>query len=92
MGKKVAYLQNLGHPTVYVADLEVGAERIKNLRHLTQTETWTWPDCWTPDSKALIFHSRWGERCGDLQQTMIGDSPELHSTRLSICKTEHGEP
>jgi serine/threonine protein kinase len=76
-GKKIAYLQNFGHPTVYLADLQSGGKRISNLRHLTQTETWTWPDGWTPDSKGLIFHSAGGSRQEIYRQSLNGDFPEL---------------
>jgi len=76
-GRKVAYLQNFGHPTVYVADFQSGAKRTSNVRHLTQTETWTWPDGWTPDSKELIFHSAGGSRQEIYRQSPNGDPPEL---------------
>ena len=33
-GKKIAFLQYFGHPTVYVADLESGGKHIGGLRHL----------------------------------------------------------
>jgi serine/threonine protein kinase len=87
-GKKIAYLQNFGHPTVYVADFQSGAKRTSNLRHLTQTETWTWPGGWTPDSKELIFHSAGGSRQEIYRQSLNGDSPELlvrDSTPLGLA-------
>ena len=76
-GKKMVYVQNFGHPTVYVADLQSGGKHLSNLRHLTQTETWTWPDEWTTDSKWLIFHSAGGDRQVIFRQSLNGDSPEL---------------
>jgi serine/threonine protein kinase len=76
-GKKIAFLQYFGHPTVDVADLRSGGKRISNLRHLAQTETFTWPDGWTPDSKGLIFHSAGGSRHEIYRQSLNGDSPEL---------------
>jgi eukaryotic-like serine/threonine-protein kinase len=76
-GKKIAFLQYFGHPTVYVADLESGGKRISSPRHFTQTETWTWPDGWTPDSEWLIFHSAGGGRQEIYRQSLNGDSPEL---------------
>ena len=76
-GKKIAYVQNYGHPTVDVADLQSGGKHISNLRHLTQTETWTWPDGWSPDSKWLIYHSAGGDRQAIYRQSLNGDSPEL---------------
>jgi serine/threonine protein kinase len=74
---KIAFIQYFGHPTVYVADLQSGRKRISNLRHFTQTETWTWPDGWTPDSKWLIFHSAGGGRQEIYRQSLNGDSAEL---------------
>jgi Tol biopolymer transport system component len=76
-GKKVVYVQYSSHPTVYVADLQSGGTRVSNLRHLTQTETFTWPDGWTPDGTALIFHSGGGGRQEIYRQPLNGDSPEL---------------
>ena len=76
-GKKIAFRQYFGHPTVYVADLRPGGKRVNNLRHLTQTETYTWPDSWTTDSKALIFHSAGGGRQEIYKQSLNGDSAEL---------------
>jgi serine/threonine protein kinase/Tol biopolymer transport system component len=76
-GRKIAFLQYFGHPTVYVADVESGGKRISSLRHFTQTETWTWPDGWTPDSKWLIFHSAGGGRQEIYRQSLNGDSPEV---------------
>jgi len=76
-GKKIVYVQYFGHPTIYIAGLQSGGKHISNLRHLTQTETWTWPDGWSPDSKWLIFHSAGGDRQAIYRQLLTGDSPEL---------------
>jgi len=76
-GKKIAFLQYFGHPTVYLADLAPGGKRISNLRHFTQTETWTWPDGWTPDGKWLIFHSARGGRQEIYRQSLSDDSLEV---------------
>ena len=76
-GKKVAYLQYFGHPTVYVADLHSGGTRISNLRHFTLTDTSDYWCDWTPDSKALLFHSTRDGRDAIYRQSLNGDSPEL---------------
>ena len=76
-GKKIAFLQYFGHPTVYVSDLHSSGTRISNLRHFTLTDTWDYWCAWTPDSKALIFHSTRGGREAIYRQSLNGDSPEL---------------
>jgi eukaryotic-like serine/threonine-protein kinase len=76
-GKKVAYLQYFGHPTVYVADLPSGGTRISNLRHFTLTDTSDYFCDWTPDSKALLFHSTRDGRDAIYRQSLNEDSPEL---------------
>jgi serine/threonine protein kinase len=88
-GKKIAFLQYFGHPTVYVADFQSGGRRISNLRHLTQTETWTWPDGWTPDSKELIFHSAGGEIYRQIAERGFSAAP---GTRLNTSRTGYREP
>jgi hypothetical protein len=76
-GKKIAYVQYFGHPTVYVADLHSSGTRISNLRHFTLTDARDIWCAWTPDSKALIFHSTRGGREAIYRQSLNGDSPEL---------------
>ena len=76
-GKKIAYVQYVGHPTVYVADLHSSGIPISNLRHFTLTDTSDYFCDWTPDSKALIFHSTRGGGEAIYRQSLNGDSPEL---------------
>ena len=76
-GKKIAYVQYFGHPTVYVADLHSSGTRISSLRHFTLTDSADYWCAWTPDSKALIFHSTRGGREAIYRQSLNGDSPEL---------------
>jgi len=76
-GKKIAYVQYFGHPTVYVADLHSSGIRISNLRHFTLTDAADYFCDWTPDSKALIFHSTRGGGEAIYRQSLNGDSPDL---------------
>jgi eukaryotic-like serine/threonine-protein kinase len=75
-GKKLAFLRWSGPLSVYVADLHPGVE-ITKLRHFTLTDSSDWPTAWTPDSKAVIFHSNRDGREAIYKQSLNTDSPEL---------------
>jgi eukaryotic-like serine/threonine-protein kinase len=76
-GKKLAFLEVYMHPTIYMADLSADGKHISNPRHFTLTDSIDWPSDWTPDGKALIFHSNRDGREGIYKQVLNGDSPEF---------------
>jgi Tol biopolymer transport system component len=76
-GKKVAFVQLAGHPTIYVADLEANGTRIANERHLTLTESMDVVADWTPDSRSIIFFSKRNGQAGIYKQRADEDTPKL---------------
>jgi serine/threonine protein kinase len=56
-GKRLAFLEREGHPTVNLADIASGNRQIRNLRHFTLSETSDMPWGWTSDSKNVFFMS-----------------------------------
>jgi eukaryotic-like serine/threonine-protein kinase len=75
-GKKLGFLHWSGHLSVYVAEFHRRFD-ITKLRHLTLTDSADWPSDWTPDSKAIIFHSNRDGRDSIYRQSLGADSPEL---------------
>jgi serine/threonine protein kinase len=75
-GKRIAFLKLENHATIYVADLEAGGSRIRNLRHLTLDESINFPQDWTNDSKAIIFTSNRAGHFGIYKQSINSDVPE----------------
>src|SRR5205814_9033182 len=87
-GKKLAFLQMAGHPTVYVADLQANGTRITKERHLTLTESMDVVADWTPDSRSILFSSNRNSQAGIYRQTLDEDAPKLLMTTqqdLNIC-------
>ncbi len=79
-GKRLAFLEREGHPTVNLADIASGNRQIRNLRHFTLSETSDMPWGWTSDSKNLFFISfRNGPRTV-YRQTLDQDSAEQLAT------------
>ena len=63
-GKRLVFGRVSGQYDVYVGDLEAGGRRLKMPpRRLTLDERNDAPTAWTPDSKAILFHS---DRSGKL--------------------------
>jgi serine/threonine protein kinase len=75
--KKLAFLEVEGHPTIYMADLHAGGTRVGNLRRFTKSDSLDFPSDWTPDSKALIFHSNRDGREGVYKQSLKSGLTEL---------------
>ena len=86
-GKKLAYLQYAGHPTVYVADLD-GAASISNERHFTLNESRDVLADWSLDGKSIIFWSNRNGLMGIYKQQLEEDAAEklvTAQTGLSAC-------
>src|SRR5215469_10022453 len=73
-GKRIAYEQWSGHASVYVADVFENGKRISPLRRLTLGESWNVPSAWIPDSKAVVFNSRFNGQMQMLEQRLDEDS------------------
>jgi Tol biopolymer transport system component len=86
-GKKVAFVQLAGHPTIYVADLEANGTRITNERHLTLTESMDVVADWTPESRSIIFFSKRNGQAGIYEQRVDEDVPKLLMTTPQYLNT-----
>jgi serine/threonine protein kinase/Tol biopolymer transport system component len=75
-GKKLAFLRWAGPVSVYVAELHAGVD-ITKLHHFTLSDSSDSPNAWTPDSKAVIFHSERDGRHSIYKQSLNADSPQL---------------
>jgi Tol biopolymer transport system component len=75
-GKRLVFSRVSGQTDVYIGDLEPGKIRLTPPRRLTLNERNDMPTAWTPDSKAVLFHS---DRSGTWQiyrQALDQDSAE----------------
>jgi serine/threonine protein kinase len=94
-GKKLAFLEMSGHPTVQVADLASDGIHITNERHLTLTESMDVLADWTPDSQSIVFFSNQSARRGIYRQQLDVDGPEpLLTTQEDLyvcCVTPDGK-
>ncbi len=86
-GKKLTFLDLVPNAKLYMADLQPSGARITNLRPFTSGDSFDWPSDWTPDSKALIFHSNRDGHEGIYKQSLDGGAPEL----LADQKGYYGE-
>ena len=79
-GKRLAFLRTATAWTVYVADLEDGGTRMRNMRHFTLDESADFLQDWTHDSKQVVFISDRGGQFAIYKQSLDGNMPERVST------------
>ena len=75
-GKRIAFIRQTMQESVQVADLEAGGARIASMRRLTLSEYDNEAQCWTPDSKAVIFQSRRNGHGRLFKQALDSDTEE----------------
>ena len=81
-GKRLAFLENSGHTTAYVAELTNGGRRLLTPRHFTLNEADDVITDWTADSKAVIMVSNRPDHYELYKQSLSSDMPQL----LAIIK------
>jgi eukaryotic-like serine/threonine-protein kinase len=69
---KLVFLKRSFEVSVYVADLEPGAQKMSPAKILTSTEGMEWPVAWTPDSREVVFASNRGPKMGFFRQPLTG--------------------
>jgi eukaryotic-like serine/threonine-protein kinase len=75
--KKLAFSAWAGFFTSYVAELEAGGKRFRNLRHFSLEDSDNYPLAWTPDSKSVIMaRHRKPDNYGLYKQSLDSDTPE----------------
>ena len=76
-GKRLVFCRVSGQTDVYVGDLEASGARLKAPpRRLTLNERNDMPTAWTPDSKAVLFHSDRSGKWEIYKQALDQDSAE----------------
>jgi serine/threonine protein kinase len=79
-GKRLAFLEREGHPTVNLADIALGNRQIKNLRHFTLSESSDFPMGWASDSKNIFLLSSRNGPFTVYRQPLEQDSAEQLAT------------
>jgi len=74
--KRMAFAGWSGFMTGYIADLEAGGTRIRNLRHFTLEEAEDFVGDWTADGKTVIVGQNRGDHYGLFKQSIDSDTPE----------------
>jgi hypothetical protein len=75
--KQIAYLRVFFSLNVLVADLDAAGAGAKDFRQLTTSESIEYPTAWTPDSKAVIFHSNRNGPVGIFMQAIGEENPKI---------------
>jgi serine/threonine protein kinase/Tol biopolymer transport system component len=76
-GKRLVFSRVSGQTDVYIGDLEPGRTRLNGPpRRLTLNERNDMPTTWTPDSKAVLFHSDRSGKWQIYRQALDQDSAE----------------
>ena len=91
-GKRLAFLRGVYHGTVYVADIEAGGMRLRNLQHFTLDESSSWIQDWTNDSKSIVFTSDRTGQYAIYKQSLDEDTPEPISTGAGSFRDTVGTP
>jgi serine/threonine protein kinase/Tol biopolymer transport system component len=75
-GRQLAFVKTKFHQDVYVGELEHDVTRLKAQHRLTLDNNNSYPDGWTPDSKAVLFHSDRAGRYQAFKQELARSIPE----------------
>jgi eukaryotic-like serine/threonine-protein kinase len=75
-GKRLAFLEQKQHSSVYVADLQAGGTRITTPIRLTLDEGWNNPAAWTEDGITVFFHSNRNGASALFKQRLGQDTAE----------------
>jgi len=76
-GKRLAFLRSQAQPDVYVGELKQNGTQMAALRRLTLDDRDDWPQGWTPDSRAVLFHSNRRGRADIFVQDLRGGTPQV---------------
>jgi serine/threonine protein kinase len=83
-GKRLAYVRDSGHNTVFVGDLANNGDRLLSPRRLTMDEYDNQPHAWTPDSRFVFFTSTRGGHIGIYKQAIDGTAPQVIASSLAL--------
>jgi eukaryotic-like serine/threonine-protein kinase len=75
-GKRLAFLKQTGHNSIYVGALEANGTRLKAPRRLTLSEENDFIGAWTFDGRAILFSSDRNGRWEIFKQALDEEQPE----------------
>jgi Tol biopolymer transport system component len=75
-GRVVTVLRGNWGPSVFIGTLAANGTHLLANQRLTLDENESWPVAWTPDSKAVLFHSDRNGRWEIFRQLLDAPSPE----------------
>ena len=87
-GKVVTILRGNWGPSVFIGTLAVNGTHLLRNRRLTLDENESWADCWTEDSKAVLFSSDRNGTWEIFKQPIDEPSPEI----LGSSEEQLGQP
>jgi hypothetical protein len=73
--KRLAFVASSGFYTTYVADLEAGGRRLRNIRHFTLEDSDDQALGWTPDGRLIVAQNR-GSSWRVYKQSLNSDTQE----------------
>lgn len=77
-GKRLAFMRSYpSYGTTYMADLEAGGSRIRNLKHFTLEEGDDFVGGWTTDSKAVFVFKNRGDHYGIVKRDLNAETEEV---------------
>jgi eukaryotic-like serine/threonine-protein kinase len=76
-GKRLAFVRDSSHRSVFVGDLANNGDQLLNPRRLTMDEYQNWPHAWTADSRSVVFTSARGGHLGIYKQGVDGTTPQV---------------
>jgi Tol biopolymer transport system component len=82
-GKRLAFEEWAGHASVFIADIQSNGKRITAPSRLTLSDSWNVPSAWTPDSKAVVFSSRFNSQEQIVMQRLDEDTAKPIVTALA---------
>jgi serine/threonine protein kinase/Tol biopolymer transport system component len=83
--KRLVVLEWRPHSSVYVSDLEAGAERTAHPMRLTLDDSWNHPLAWTSDSRSILFTSSRTGVDAVFKQTLGQDTAQ---SMISLSKSD----
>jgi Tol biopolymer transport system component len=76
-GRRLGFLKARTHADVYLGELPDGNAPMKPLRRLTLDDRGSFPSDWTPDSRAVLYHSNRSGRMDILKQNLDETLPQV---------------
>ena len=83
-GKRLAFVRDNTHGSVFVGDLANNGDRLLSRRRLTKDDHHNVPFAWTPDSRSVVFTSEREGHQGIYKQAIDGTTPQVVASSLAL--------